>query len=161
MKKTLLTTAIAFGMISLSGCAVLYPNWGTDQNPSTSQSPTATDSSPSPSPSISSTPSKPLGKADVKLFDAGIDKSAKVFKIFAMADVSNFAENGGVCKLTFTGGGVTKSVTVLAEANVQRTQCALMEMPITGLPKGTGLVTVEYISENNYGVAPSTAVEIP
>ncbi|MEY3677611.1 MAG: hypothetical protein RL351_838, partial [Actinomycetota bacterium] len=42
MKKALAVSIAALSLVSLSGCALLYPNWGTDQNPSTSQSPSAT-----------------------------------------------------------------------------------------------------------------------
>lgn len=159
MKKTISISFAALTLILVSGCSLLYPNWGTDQNPSTSMSPSPSAQSASPSPAPSVEPSKALGKADVKLFDAGLDPNTK--KLYAMADVANFAENGGVCKLTFTGGGVTKTVTVTAEANVQRTQCALMEIPSAGLPKGAGLLTIEYSSPNYYGVAPSATVNIP
>ena len=53
MKKTLKVSIAALSisslaLVSLSGCALLYPNWGTDQNPSTSQSPSASEVSPTP-----------------------------------------------------------------------------------------------------------------
>lgn len=160
MKKLFTLITAAGAAVLLTGCALLYPNWGTDQNPSTSAS-----ASPSPtvsaSPSASASPAKTKGKADVKLFDSGYDKTGTAPKLYAMADVANFAENGGYCTLTFVGGGVTKSVKVTAEANVQRTQCALMEIPAAGLPKGAGILTVEYFSDNYYGAAPSAPVTIP
>lgn len=160
MKKLFTLITAAGAAVLLTGCALLYPNWGTDQNPSTSAS-----ASPSPtvsaSPSASASPAKTKGKADVKLFDSGYDKTGPAPKLYAMADVANFAENGGYCTLTFVGGGVTKSVKVTAEANVQRTQCALMEIPAAGLPKGAGILTVEYFSDNYYGAAPSAPVTIP
>lgn len=162
MKKLFSLITAAGAAVLLTGCALLYPNWGTDQNPSTSAS-----ASPSPSTSDSSSPvpsasaSKTKGKADVKLFDSGYDKTGTAPKLYAMADVANFAENGGYCTLTFVGGGVTKRVKVTAEANVQRTQCALMEIPVAGLPKGAGILTVEYFSDNYYGAAPSAPVTIP
>lgn len=160
MKKLFTLITAAGAAVLLTGCALLYPNWGTDQNPSTSAS-----ASPSPtvsaSPSASASPAKTKGKADVKLFDSGFDKTGTAPKLYAMADVANFAENGGYCTLTFVGGGVTKSVKVTAEANVQRTQCALMEIPAAGLPKGAGILTVEYFSDNYYGAAPSAPVTIP
>jgi len=160
MKKFVVAAIATATALTLSGCALLYPNWGTDQNPSTSQSasPSASASA-SELPSPSASPSTVLGKADVKLFDAGFDKTGP--KLFAMADVANFAENGGYCTLTYVGGGVTKSVKVTAEANVQRTQCALMEISAAGLPKGAGILTVEYFSDNYYGAAPSAPVTIP
>jgi hypothetical protein len=160
MKKIVVAAIAASSVFVLAGCALLYPNWGTDQNPSTSQSASPSESTSTiESPSPTASPSKILGKADVKLFDAGFDKTGP--KLFAMADVANFAENGGYCTLTFVGGGVTKSVKVTAEANVQRTQCALMEISAAGLPKGAGILTVEYFSENYYGAAPSAPVTIP
>lgn len=164
MKKVLTLSAATFVAAALTGCALLYPNWGTDQDPSDSATPTPTASvtqTPSESATPSASPSKVLGQADIKLFDAGLDLSGTPAKIYAMADVANFAENGGQCTLVFTSGNFTKTVSVNAEANVQRTQCPLMELAVTGLPKGTASIVVQYLSENYSGETAPTSVVVP
>ena len=163
MRKLLAISITLLATTALSGCTLLYPNWGTDASPSDSAAPSAS-ATPieSPSESPSATPSEaPLAKADVVVFDAGIDTSGSAPMIFAMADISNFAEAGGKCILTFTGSGVTKSVEVTGLENVNRTQCPLMQMPVKGLPKGAGILTVQYVSKTHAGNAPSVSVVIP
>jgi hypothetical protein len=164
MKKLLAISITVLAATALSGCTLLYPNWGTDVSPSDSAAPSAS-SSPieSPSESASATPSTApvLAKAEVVVFDAGLDTSGSAPMIFAMADIANFAEAGGKCILTFTGSGVTKSVEVTGLDNVNRTQCPLMQMPAKGLPKGAGILTVQYVSTTHAGIAPSVSVVIP
>lgn len=159
MKKTLLATAIAFGMFSLSGCALLYPNWGTDQNPSTSQSPSATDSSPTPAPSESASVAPVLGVAKFNVIELDFDESANA--IFVVAEMISAAENGGKCTVTFTSGSTIKSVSVKAEANASSTQCFPAYIPATGLPKGKGNVTVTYESSTYAGTSQAFGVVIP
>jgi hypothetical protein len=164
MRKLFAISISVLAATALSGCTLLYPNWGTDVSPSDSAAPSAS-SSPieSPSASASATESAPpkLEKADVVVFDAGLDTSGSAPMLFAMADISNFAEAGGKCILTFTGSGVTKSVEVTGLDNVTRTQCPLMQIPAKGLPKGAGILTVQYISTTHAGNAPSVSVVIP
>ena len=157
MKKTLSVSIAALTILSLSGCALLYPNWGTDQNPSTSQSPSATEVSPSPSPSASSSPV--VGVAQFNIIELDFDSSANA--IFVVAEVLNAVENGGKCAVTFTSGAVTKSVSVKAEANASSTQCFPAYIPATGLPKGKGTVTVSYVSPNFAGTSQAYGVVIP
>lgn len=164
MRKLLAISITVLAATALSGCTLLYPNWGTDVSPSDSAAPSASVSpSESPSESVSATPSTApaLAKAEVVVFDAGIDTSGAAPMIFAMADISNFAEAGGKCILTFTGSGITKSVEVTGLDNVNRTQCPLMQMPVKGLPKGAAILTVQYVSKTHAGNAPSVSVVIP
>ena len=159
MKRTLLATAIAFGMITLSGCAILYPNWGTDQNPSTSQSPSASDSSPSPTPSESTSVAPTAAAAKFNLIELDFDQNANA--VFVVAEMISAAENGGKCTVTFTSGTTSKSVSVKAEANASSTQCFPAYIPATGLPKGKGSITVSYESANYAGTSPAYGVVIP
>ena len=88
MKKTLAVSIAALTLVSLSGCALLYPNWGTDQNPSTSQSPTATDASPSPSASTSVAPT--IGVAKFNFIDLSVDTTTGY--VSAVVEVTNVAK---------------------------------------------------------------------
>lgn len=159
--KKVLTAATALGIVfSLSGCALLYPNWGTTEGPSDSQSPSASaSSSPStvPSESSSPTPTKDLNPATVSFIDYGTDSSS----IYVIAEITNVAENGGQCTLTFTSGSTTKTLAVKAEENASSTQCYPIYLPLTGLPKGVAKITVSYESPEYRGVSDSAEVTVP
>jgi hypothetical protein len=141
----------------LSGCTLLYPNWGKPTD-----SPSPTDSvTPKPTETETETPTpKPTdkAKADVEVIDAFVDTANGV--IMVVAQVTNFSEDGGTCKATFNGGGKTVSLTGQAESNAANTQCRPIEIPLGGLPKGSGVVTVSYESATKYGVSSSVAVVI-
>jgi hypothetical protein len=158
MKKTLVVSIAALSLVSLSGCALLYPNWGTDQNPSTSQSPTATDVSPSPTESASPSAAPNIGVAKFNFIDLSFDSGTGYVSV--VAEMTSAAEDGGKCSFTITSGGVSKTVSVKAEANVSTTQCFPAMLPTTGLPKGKATVTVTYASPNFAGSA-SSGVTIP
>lgn len=159
MRKILVPVTAIAASVSLAGCALLYPNWGTDQNPSTSMSPSASAESPSASPSesVSETPKQTL--AEVSLIDMGVDAGAG--SLYVVAEVLNATEDGGKCTITFKSGAATKTVAVKAEANAATTQCFPAYLPIGGLPKGKGVVTITYESEKFYGTSDSYGVTIP
>jgi hypothetical protein len=158
MKKTLAASIAALTLLSLSGCALLYPNWGTDQNPSTSQSPSATDVSPTPSESASSSATPTIGVAKFNFIDLSVDTGTGY--VSAVVEVTNVAEDGGKCTFVLTSGSVSKTVAVKAEANVSTTQCYPAMLPISGMPKGKATVTVSYASASHEGTT-STGVTIP
>jgi hypothetical protein len=158
MKKTLAASIAALTLLSLSGCALLYPNWGTDQNPSTSQSPSATDVSPTPSESASSSASPTIGVAKFNFIDLSVDTGTGY--VSAVVEVTNVAEDGGKCTFVLTSGSISKTVAVKAEANVSTTQCYPAMLPISGMPKGKATVTVSYASATHEGTT-STGVTIP
>jgi hypothetical protein len=157
---TVLATALA--AISLTGCALLYPNWETTTTPSDPASPSSS-SSPAPSDTESATPSASpsaaKAKAQVNFLDSGVDAASGV--IYAVASVSSVVQDGGLCTLTFIGAGKTKTVTGKAEANVTSTQCHPLELSIAGLPKGAGLITMTYDSPTHSGTSTAVGVVIP
>jgi hypothetical protein len=159
MKKVFVALAVTATAASLSGCALLYPNWGTDQNPSTSMSPSATVESPSASPSESASETPKQTLAEVSLIDMGVDSGAG--SLYVVAEVLNATEDGGKCTITFKSGSATKTVSVKAEANASTTQCFPAYLPIGGLPKGKGVVTITYESEKFFGTSDSYGVTIP
>ena len=159
MKKVFSASLAITVSVLLSGCAVLYPNWGTDQNPSTSMSHSLTIDSASPSPSDAPSQAPQKTKADINLIETMVDSSAGT--ILVVAEVLNAVENGGKCVITFTSGSATKSVSVKAEANASSTQCFPGYLPISGLPKGKGSITVTYESDKFLGTSESFAVTIP
>jgi len=64
------------------------------------------------------------------------------------------------CTATFNGGGKTVKASTTAESNASNTQCKPIEIPLGGLPRGAGVVTVSYESKNYYGTSQSVAVTI-
>lgn len=165
MKKTLAVSiaALSIGSLSLlalSGCALIYPNWGTDQNPSTSQSPSASEVSPSPSdaPSASASAAPIIGVANFNFIDLSVDSATGY--VSAVVEVTNVAEDGGKCTFVLSSGSVSKTVAVKAEANVSTTQCYPAMLPTSGFPKGKATVTVTYASTTHQGTT-SAGVTIP
>jgi hypothetical protein len=158
MKKTLAVSIAALSLVSLSGCALLYPNWGTDQNPSTSQSPSASAASPMPSDSASASASPTIEAAKFNFIDLSVDSNTGY--VSAVVEVTNVSEDGGKCTFVLTSGSVSKTVSVKAEANVSTTQCYPAMLPTTGMPKGKATVTVSYASATHQG-STSTGVTIP
>lgn len=154
--------AASLAAISLSGCALLYPNWETTANPSDPAT-SSSSSSPAPvetsSPTPSTSPSVAKAKAQVTFVDSGVDAAAGV--IYAVASVTSVVQDGGLCTLTFIGAGKTKTVTGKAEANVTTTQCHPLELSLAGLPKGAGLITVTYDSPTHTGTSTAVGVVIP
>lgn len=158
MKKALSISFAALAVVSLSGCALLYPNWGTDQNPSTSQSPSPTDASPSPSESASATASPTAELAKFNFIDVSVDTATGY--VSAVVEVSNVAEDGGKCTFVLSSGSSSKTVIVKSEANVSTTQCYPAMLPTAGFPRGKANLTVSYVSATHEGSA-STGVTIP
>lgn len=157
MKKALVVSVTALIATLLSGCALLYPNWGTDVKPSTSASPSITPST-SESPSSSASPSVVLRNAEIKILSSEVDKTEGV--LFVTAEVENFAEEGGTCTLTFVGGGKTFTATAKAEANVSRTSCYPLEIPLAGLPKGLATIQASYLSKSSKGESATQSINI-
>jgi hypothetical protein len=147
---------------SLTGCSVLYPNWNTTANPNDSSTP-STSGSVAPSESASATPTPTpttaKAKAQISFVDSGVDTAGGV--IFAVAEITNVVEDGGLCTLTFIGAGKTKTITGKAESNATDTQCHPLELPLAGLPKGAGLITITYSSATHSGTSSAVAVNIP
>jgi len=158
MKKTLAVSIAALAMLSLSGCSLIYPNWGTDQNPSTSQSPSASDASPTPTDSASASAAPTIGVANFNFIDLSVDSGTGY--VSAVVEVTNVAEDGGKCTFVLSSGSVSKTVAVKAEANVSTTQCYPAMLPTSGFPKGKATVTVTYASDTHAGTT-SAGVTIP
>jgi hypothetical protein len=165
--KRMISSVAAIGAavaltVSVAGCSVLYPNWNTTANPGDSSTPTSSSSvAPTETASASATPTPTAAKAKAQItfVDSGVDTAGGV--IFAVAEVTNVVEDGGLCTLTFIGAGKTKTITGKAESNATDTQCHPLEIPLIGLPKGAGLITVTYNSPTHIGTSAAIAVTIP
>ena len=163
MKKLAVVTLSTLVALGLSGCNIFYPNSDEPRPSFSSSQPTdsATDLpseepsiEPTPSPSVTSTVVK--GSAKISIIDASYASNL----VTVIAEVTNFAEDGGNCTLSLSIDGQTKSVTVKAEANVTTTQCFAMEIATDDLPAGAATFTVAYDSPEHAGKSKSQALEI-
>jgi hypothetical protein len=165
MKRILFAGFSVAALVALAGCTLFYPNNDQNQDPvaQTSLSPSAFPSptesaepepSPSPSPSVAST------KAAAKVQVLGSDTSLGFLEV--IAEVTNFAEDGGQCTLISYSGNVPKVVgTANAESNVGRTQCFPIEVDFSSLTKGTSTVAVVYESNAYIGESDRFEVNVP
>lgn len=163
MRKVFASAIAISAALSLSGCALLYPNWGTDEKPSDPQtaepsqpSPSQTESS-SPTPSV--TPVKPKTQVSINIIDSVIEPENG--QIMVVAEALGIEETGGSCKLTFESSTLTKSVPGKAEPNVTSTQCFPLQLPVAGLPKGAAKLYVSYESSTSVGKSSAIAITIP
>lgn len=166
MKKAFIVALSLATALVLTGCTLFYPNSGNPEDAleptnSMSESPAETSSpeetstsSPSPSPSVSPT----MAAAVLQILYT--DTSAGVLNV--VAEVSNFAEDGGSCILSYyKGSTATVIATVKAERNVTSTQCFPFNVDFSAVPKGDLDLTVSYKSENHLGESEKFEVTIP
>ena len=163
MKQLKVLGLVATLMFALTGCALLYPNWGSTGLPTPTETQTQTQSG-EPQPTTTDSPSPTATtvvkkSASVQILQVTPDATAGVIDV--IAEVSNVSEDGGLCSLKISIGGVTKSQTVKAESNVNSTQCFPMELPLAGIPKGNANVTVTYESPGYVGSSAAQVVAIP
>lgn len=161
--------AIFTGVVTLTlltGCSVFYPNWGAEGLPEEeliTESPTATETpTETPSAAPSESPSetvKPKEKATVDILMAVVEEELGVLTV--VAQIPRISESGGSCTVRFLGGSVEKTLEVAAEPSSDYTQCFPIELPLSDLPSGNGVVTVTYESERHIGESAATSVVIP
>lgn len=163
MRRTFIVALGLTTALVLAGCTLFYPNSGTPEDTvepsashtedsSNSQAPTE---SASPSPSVSPT----MAPATLQILYS--DASGEVLNV--VAEVTNFAEDGGNCVLSYFQGEVATSIlaTVKAERNVTTTQCFPFNVDLASLPKGAMTLMVSYESENHIGESDKFEVIIP
>jgi hypothetical protein len=165
MKRILFAGFSVAALVALAGCTLFYPNNDQNQDPvaKTSLTPSAFPSptesaepepSPSPSPSVAST------KAAAKIQVLYSDTSQGFLEV--IAEVTNFAEDGGSCKLLSYSGNTSKVVgTFQAESNVGTTQCFPIKVEFSSLTKGISTVAVVYESNAYIGESERFEVNVP
>jgi hypothetical protein len=165
MKRILFAGFSVAALVALAGCTLFYPNNDQTQDPvaQTSLTPSAfpsptesaePEATPSPSPSVATT------KAAAKIQVLYSDTSQGFLEV--IAEVTNFAEDGGQCTLISYSGNTSKVVgTAKAESNVGRTQCFPINVEFSSLTKGTSTVAVAYESNSYIGESDKFEVNIP
>lgn len=162
--RTIFITALTLTL--LTGCSVFYPNWGAEGLPeedlitegaSPDETPTESQSGePTETPSETA---KPKIKTSVDVLMAVVDEELGVLTV--VAQIPNINESDGTCTVKFLGGSVEKTMEVAAEPSSGYTQCFPIELPLSDLPSGNGVVTVTYESERHIGESAATSVVIP
>ena len=162
MKKAFIVMLSLATALSLTGCTLFYPNSGSiedglEPTSVTSEAPAESidpEQSPSPSPSVSPT------MAPAQLGILYSDASSGVLNV--VAEVTNFAEDGGTCTLSYYKGATATALgTVKAERNVTTTQCFPFNIDLASVPKGALQLTVSYLSDNHIGESEKFEVNIP
>jgi hypothetical protein len=156
----------ALTLTLLTGCSVFYPNWGADGLPeeeliteSASPEETPTESQSAEATETPTETAKPKIKTSVDILMAVVEEELGVLTV--VAQIPSINENDGTCTVRFLGGSVEKTLEVAAEPSSGYTQCFPIELPLSDLPSGNGVVTVTYESERHIGESAATSVVIP
>ena len=158
MKRTLLITTTLVAVATLTGCALFYPNLGSNETPSDPMDPSPT-ASVTPTPTASETPTaapKELAKPRILFYEI-VGTNLQI-----IGEVVNFAEDGGECIITFYSGNTPVVMErVPAEHNVSTTQCFPLTTALSRLPKGMVDVVIGYESDKYAGESEKFEVIIP
>jgi hypothetical protein len=159
MKRTLLIATTLVAVATLTGCALFYPNLGSNETPSDPMNPSPSASEASPTPTESESPTtapKDLAKPRLLFYEiAGSN-------LQVIGEVINFAEDGGECIITFYSGNTPIIMErVPAEHNVSTTQCFPLTTALSRLPKGMVDVVIGYESAKYAGESEKFEVIIP
>jgi len=158
MKRTLLITTTLVAVATLVGCALFYPNLGSNETPSDPMDPSPS-ASVTPTPTASETPTaapKELAKPRVLFYEI-VGTNLQI-----IGEVVNFAEDGGECIITFYSGNTPVVMErVPAEHNVSTTQCFPLTTALSRLPKGMVDVVIGYESAKYAGESEKFEVIIP
>ena len=175
MRKVLVGASLIFVALLLSGCGVFYPNWGATALPEGAESAIETnqETETSPEPESSVEPTTSETPAETKTSEPATNQApievviliAEAYSDSGMlevvAQVPGITESGGTCTMRFIGSDIEKIVKVSAESSSDYTQCSPIEVPLSELPSGSGIVTVTYESEFHLGTSSASSVVIP
>lgn len=166
MAKVRAIFTAALTLTLLTGCSVFYPNWGAEGLPeevsvteSASPEETPTESQSAEPTQTPTETAKPKIKTTVEILMAVVDEELGVLTV--VAQIPRINESDGTCTVRFLGGSVEKTLEVAAEPSSGYTQCFPIELPLSDLPSGNGVVTVTYESERHIGESAATSVVIP
>lgn len=175
MARAIKVFALASSIALLSGCSIFYPNWGATSLPeepaivstesALAESESAAEAEPTESatetaqPEETETQKPEPKKTAVELIMAVVEPELKILTV--VAQLPNVSDEGGSCTFRFQAGDFEKKLTVKAEPSATYTQCYPIEVPLSQLKSGAGLVTVSYKSDLYVGTSAATSVDIP
>ncbi|SCX07790.1 hypothetical protein [Candidatus Aquiluna sp. UB-MaderosW2red] len=175
MPRFVLIALLAVGTLALSSCSIFYPNAGATSLPQDDETTQTQSAEPTESPAPNQEPEQSASaepSASAAESPAIIRKETSVEIIMAVpepdlgvltvvAQLPSLSESGGTCTLRLISGSVEKTMEVKAEPSSDYTQCFPIELPLTGLPKGTAVVSVSYSSDFHFGTSKNQSVVIP
>lgn len=173
-------TLLILMAVSLSACSAFYPNWGAeapqdafsndaapidDKDSSSIDQATASETSNQESvvPEEIDAEAGPeqavLTKVDVEIYSAMVYEEEGILEVIAQG--IGFVEDGGSCTLRFLSGETEKTMTVDAVSSSDYTQCSPIDLSLSDLPSGSGVVSVSYESTLHAGTSSPFSVVIP
>ena len=174
MPRILSSVGLFAAVLLLAGCSVFYPNWGATSLPSPSETQTLAEptesataeetpveqpqESQSPEPEATETPAVVRKEVTVEIIMAVPEPDYGALTV--VAQIPTLSESGGKCIFRFISGSTDTSMEVKAEPSSDYTQCYPIEYPLADLPKGNGVVTVTYESEEHFGTSAPVSVVI-
>lgn len=170
---------LGVAVVSLSACTAFYPNWGAEapQDAFSNETQTSDVIEVPTEPEVESESSAEVvedvteevaaeteaevvkTKVKVEIYSAMVYEDEGLLEVIAQG--LGFVEDGGSCTLRFISGAQQESMTVQAGSSSDYTQCSPVDLPLSGLPSGTGVITVSYESANHTGVSDPFSVVIP
>ena len=175
MRWKVFATAIILGL-SLSGCSAFVPSWNAQPTPieignetdpqEVNQDETETESEPvEPEPETEPEPTEtepePTERSEVNVDVVSAMVYEDEGQLEVIAQVLDVVEDGGECSLKLLAGDFSADQTVMANRSSSYTQCAPIDIPLSGLPGGTAVVSVSYTSDSYEGESEPVSVVIP
>jgi len=172
-----LATALIIGL-SLSGCSAFVPSWNAQPTPieidNENDSPDVNESEPEtepepvpvepetdPEPEQTEEEPEPVERSEVNVEVVSAMVYTDEGQLEVIAQVFDVVEDGGECSLKLLAGDFSTEATVMANRSSNYTQCAPIDIPLSGLPGGTAVVSVSYVSDSYEGESEPVSVVIP
>lgn len=175
MRRILKVSSLAAVTLLMAGCSAFYPNWGATSLPEeptaiveTTEEPTASEGEEATAEPAATATEEPTETAEPEIIRQDAEVTILIADAFldtgmleVVAQVPGLTESDGTCLMRFIGGDTEKSVSVAAQPSSDYTQCFPIEFPLSDLPSGSGVVTVQYESSHHFGVSKPSSVVIP
>ena len=172
-----LATALIIGL-SLSGCSAFVPSWNAqptpieidneNDSPDVNESESETEPEPvpvepetDPEPEQTEEEPEPVERSEVNVEVVSAMVYTDEGQLEVIAQVFDVVEDGGECSLKLLAGDFSTEATVMANRSSNYTQCAPIDIPLSGLPGGTAVVSVSYVSDSYEGESEPVSVVIP
>ena len=172
--RSLLLTALAAAALTTSACAdvAAVGQAGATSTPQavaeTSSSPSAAASSSAPATAAAS-PTEVVTDAPVStgptkdgvVFLTGAEWDADEQGVVVRGYLEDVVEDDGVCTLTLTAGGTTRTAERNGTSNVTSTSCGALTVPGAELSPGAWTAVVTYRSSTSRGTSDPVEVAVP
>ncbi len=162
--------------LSLSGCSAFVPSWNAQPTPieidnetepqdvnevEPETEPEPVDPEPETEPEPVETEPEPVERSEVNVDVVSAMVYQDEGQLEVIVQVLDVVEDGGECSLKLLAGDFSTEQAVMANRSSNYTQCAPIDIPLSSLPGGTAVVSVEYISDSYKGESEPVSVVIP